>query len=143
VLSVVREVWGWKWAVVATSIPFGLMHLFNPGATVESILLVTLAGFFLAGVLYVTKSLYAAWMAHFAWNWMMAAVFHVTVSGIPMETPNYHYVDAGPDWATGGPWGPEGGLPAGLGMMAGMVFLYTNKQRREAQAEASRENHSY
>ncbi|HEY4304363.1 MAG TPA: type II CAAX endopeptidase family protein [Gemmatimonadaceae bacterium] len=141
-LAVLRDAWGWKWAIVATSIVFGLLHLFNPGVSVESILLVVLAGFFLAGVLYVTKSLYAAWLAHFAWNWTMAAVFHVAVSGIPMETPNYHYVDAGPDWATGGQWGPEGGLPAALGMGATMVFLYSNKKRREAEAEASVESHS-
>jgi membrane protease YdiL (CAAX protease family) len=141
ILSVLREVWGWKWAVGVTSVAFGLMHLANPGVAPESILFVTLAGFFLAGVLYVTQSLYAAWIAHFAWNWTMAALFHVAVSGIPMQSPNYHYVDSGPDWATGGPWGPEGGLPAGLGMVAGLVFLYTNKQRREAQAEASREAH--
>jgi hypothetical protein len=118
-----------------------VLHLGNPGVTVEPILLVVLAGFFLAGILYVTKSLYAAWFAHFAWNWTMAAIFHVAVSGIPMETPNYHYVDAGPDWATGGQWGPEGGIPAGLGMLASMVFLYSNKQRREAEAEASRDSH--
>jgi membrane protease YdiL (CAAX protease family) len=141
ILAVLRDTWGWKWAIVATSIPFGLLHLFNPGATAASILLVVLAGFFLAGILYVTKSLYAAWFAHFAWNWTMAAVFHVAVSGIPMETPNYHYVDAGPDWATGGPWGPEGGVPAGFGMLAGIVFLYSNKKRREAEAEASRDTH--
>jgi membrane protease YdiL (CAAX protease family) len=141
VLAVLRDLWGWKWAVVATSILFGLLHLLNPGVTAESILLVVLAGFFLAGVLYVTRSLYAAWLAHFAWNWTMAAIFHVAVSGIPMETPNYRYVDAGPDWATGGQWGPEGGIPAGFGMLAGIVFLYSNKRRREAEAEASRETH--
>jgi membrane protease YdiL (CAAX protease family) len=141
VLAVLRDTWGWRWAIVVTSIPFGLMHLMNPGATPESILLVILAGFFLAGVLYVTQSLYAAWAAHFAWNWTMAALFHVAVSGIPMATPGYHYVDAGPDWATGGLWGPEGGIPAGLGMMAGLVFLYTSKQRREARAEERRDTH--
>jgi membrane protease YdiL (CAAX protease family) len=141
VLAVLRDTWGWKWAVIATSIVFGLLHLANPGAEWEPIVFVILAGFFLAGVLFVTKSLYAAWLAHFAWNWTMAAVFHVAVSGIPMATPNYHYVDAGPDWATGGQWGPEGGIPAGVGMLAAMIFLYTNKRRREAEAEARRETH--
>lgn len=139
VLAVLRDWIGWKWAIAATSIAFGLLHLSNPGASVVPILLVIGAGFFLAGVLYVTKSLYAAWMAHFAWNWTMAVCFHIVVSGIPMDTPNYHYVDAGPDWATGGPWGPEGGVPAGLGMGAAIALLYTNKQRREAEAEERRE----
>ena len=94
-----------------------------------------LAGFFLAAVLYVTSSLYAAWIAHFAWNWTMAAVFHVAVSGYPLEAPKYRYVDAGPDWATGGEWGPEGGAPAALGMLAGTAFLFARRRRAIARPE--------
>jgi membrane protease YdiL (CAAX protease family) len=123
VLSVLVDWWGWKWAVAATSVVFGLLHLQNPGATAGSIALVTLAGFFLAAVLYATRSLYAAWMAHFAWNWTMAVVFHVAVSGLPFETPGYRFVGAGPAWATGGEWGPEGGALAGVGMLVGLAFL--------------------
>jgi len=131
ILSVLRDWWGWKWAIFATSAAFGLLHLMNNGATVESVGLVTLAGVFLATVVYVTRSLYAAWMAHFAWNWMMAAVFHASVSGYPFEAPSYRYVDAGPDWATGGDWGPEGGVPAALGMGAGIAVLYGSKRARQ------------
>ena len=96
---------------------------------VISLALVTLAGFFLAAVLYATRSLYAAWMAHFAWNFTMAVLFHTAVSGLPMEAPGYRYVDAGPDWATGGSWGPEGGALAALGMIAGMAFLFARQPR--------------
>jgi membrane protease YdiL (CAAX protease family) len=130
ILSVLREWWGWRWAIFATSVGFGLLHLTNNGANAESVALVTLAGVFLAGVLYATRSLYAAWMAHFAWNWTMAAVFHASVSGYPFEAPSYRYVDAGPDWATGGDWGPEGGMPAALGMGAGIAVLYGYKRSR-------------
>jgi membrane protease YdiL (CAAX protease family) len=132
ILSVLVESWGWTWAVVATSVGFGLMHLANTGVTPESVALVILAGFFLAGVLFATKSLYAAWMAHFAWNWTMAVVFHTAVSGFPLEAPGYRYVDAGPDWATGGEWGPEGGIPAGLGMGAGAGLVYLLSRRRRS-----------
>jgi CAAX protease family protein len=130
ILSVLRDWWGWKWAIAATSVAFGLLHLMNNGATAESVGLVMLAGVFLATVLYATRSLYAAWMAHFAWNWTMAALFHASVSGYPFEAPSYRYVDAGPDWATGGEWGPEGGVPAALGMGAGIVLLYGSKRSR-------------
>jgi uncharacterized protein len=130
IFAVLREAWGAKWALVATSVGFGLLHLFNVGATIESILLVTLAGFFIGGVLLATRSLYAAWMVHLAWNWTMAVVFHATVSGVTMEAPDYRYVDAGPDWATGGPWGPEGGIPAALGMAGGAAYLLWARKRR-------------
>jgi uncharacterized protein len=134
VLAVLREWWGWPWAIAATSVGFGLLHLANNGANVESVALVMLAGFFLAGVLYATQSLYAAWMAHFAWNWTMAVLFHAAVSGYPLESPGYRYVDAGPDWATGGEWGPEGGVPAGVGMIggAGVAYLFARRKRRDA-----------
>jgi hypothetical protein len=74
-------------------------------------------------------------MAHFAWNWTMAAVFHVAVSGLPLEGPGYRYVDAGPDWATGGQWGPEGGLPAAVGMAGGMALLLSWRRRRTGSGE--------
>ena len=136
-LSVLREAWGWPWAIGITSIAFGLLHLANNGANVESVLLVTVAGVFLAGILYATKSLYAAWMAHFAWNWTMAVLFHTAVSGYPLESPRYRYVDAGPDWATGGEWGPEGGLPAGIGMGlgGGIAYLFARRGRTPRREE--------
>jgi len=131
VFAVLRQSLGWKWTILATSVVFGLLHLRNEGVNAESLVLVTLAGVFLGGVLLATRSLYAAWMAHFAWNWTMAAVFHTAVSGYPLDAPGYRYVDAGPDWATGGVWGPEGGAPAGLGMGlgAGLAYLFARRNR--------------
>lgn len=140
VLSVLRDSWGWSAAIAVTSIAFGLLHVANPDVTGASIALVTLAGFFLAAVLYATRSLYAAWMAHLAWNWTMAVLFHTAVSGLPMESPGYRYVDAGPDWATGGRWGPEGGVPAALGMLASMAFLYAVRRTRTSSSSNTSRN---
>jgi CAAX protease family protein len=132
IFAVLRQVWGWRAALVVTSLAFGLLHLRNPGADPRSASLVALAGIFLGAVLIATRSLYAAWMAHFAWNWTMAVLFHTAVSGFPMEAPNYKYVDTGPDWATGGEWGPEGGLAAGAGMIGGLAFLFARRRREES-----------
>ena len=137
--AVLREAVGWRLTLVLTSIGFGLLHLMNPGVTVASVLLVIAAGLLLGGIMVATKSLYAAWMAHFAWNWTMAVVFHTTVSGLPMESPGYRYVDAGPDWATGGLWGPEGGIPAGLGMGAGAGVAYLYARRHRLRNQSSRQ----
>lgn len=131
--SLMRRRWGWKTAVIATSLLFGTLHLFNPGADFTSMLNVTLAGLFLAIVLLVTKSLYAAIAAHFAWNWTMAAIFHSVVSGAAIPAPNYATVDNGPDWLTGGVWGPEGGAAATAAMLILIVFLY---RKRLARAES-------
>lgn len=116
-------------AIVLTSVAFGVLHIWNPGWTVGSIASVVLAGVFLAAVLLVTRSLYAAWMAHFAWNWVMAVPLHVRVSGLSLATPDYQTVDAGPDWATGGRWGPEGGSIAAAAIILAVVLLYLRERK--------------
>ncbi len=131
VFAVLTESAGWPVALSVTSLVFGLLHLPNNGSTVESITMVTLAGVLLGAVILATGSLYAAWMAHFAWNWVMAVPFHSPVSGFPLATPNYQLLDAGPRWLTGGAWGPEGGLAAAVGMMAALTYLYARRGRRE------------
>lgn len=131
-LTVVRDRLGTWGAVGATSVLFGLLHVFNDGATIESLVLVALAGVFLGSVRVAYDSLYAAWAAHVAWNWVMAVPLHAAVSGWWFETPDYRTVSAGPAWVTGGVWGPEGGLAAGLGMTAGLAYLYARRRREES-----------
>jgi hypothetical protein len=133
IFAVLRESIGWRWTLIATSIVFGLLHIPNPGADAESVLLVMLAGFFLGSVLLATKSLYAAITVHFAWNWVMAAGLHTPVSGIPIIAPDYRIVDSGPDWLTGGAWGPEGGLAAALSVFIAVVYIYARHLRRMEQ----------
>jgi uncharacterized protein len=132
--AVLRERWGATVAIALTSIVFGLVHLGNEGADVRSILLVILAGVFLGLIMVATNSLYAAWLAHAAWNWTMAALLHVPVSGASFAAPDYRLADGGPDWATGGVWGPEGGAAGALGMLCGIGFLIA-RQRRRVQLE--------
>jgi membrane protease YdiL (CAAX protease family) len=128
--AVLRRAAGWKFALITTSIVFGLLHLANPNPDAEAILAVIVAGFFLGVILLVTRSLYAAGAAHFAWNWVMASGFHISVSGLPSPDPDYRVVDSGPDWLTGGPWGPEGGLAAVVAMFGVLFYLYGRYQRR-------------
>jgi membrane protease YdiL (CAAX protease family) len=130
ILALIREAAGWKVALAATSIGFGLLHIANPGANWQSLSVVVLAGFFLGAIVLVTGSLYAATLAHFAWNWFIAAVLHMPVSGIPVAgSPDYRVVETGPDWLTGGSWGPEGGLAAAFGLSMGLIYLFWSAKR--------------
>jgi hypothetical protein len=122
--AVLRRAGGWRLALIVTSVVFGLLHAWNPGADAESILAVTVAGFFLGAILLATGSLYAAGAAHFAWNWVMAGALHIAVSGIASSDADYRTVETGPDWLTGGPWGPEGGLAAVAAMFVAIFYLY-------------------
>ena len=130
-LTVLRDGLG-DWAAIATtSLLFGAAHLFNAGVTAESFAIVTLAGVFLAAIRIAFRSVYAAWAAHLAWNWVLAVAFHASVSGIEFDAPDYRTVSRGPEWITGGAWGPEGGVAAALGMLAVLAYLYRTRRRRE------------
>lgn len=124
VFAVLREWIGPVAAITLTSVVFGLLHVPNPGSNPLPIAVVMLAGVYLAVVLLATRSLYAAWLAHWAWNWTLAVPLHLPVSGLDFEAPDYKTVETGPDWITGGPWGPEGGIIAAVGLLGGLVFLY-------------------
>ena len=130
VFSVLREAWGWKPALLVLSVLFGAAHWRNPGATVQTLTLVSLAGVFLGMVLIATGSLYAAWLAHLAWNWTLVAILHTEVSGLALPVVDYRIVERGPDLVTGGSWGPEGGIAAGAGMLLGIAYLTARRERR-------------
>ena len=130
VFAVLRRAAGWRMALIVTSVVFGFLHAWNPGADAESLLAVIVAGFFLGAILLFTRSLYAVGAAHFAWNWVMAGALHIAVSGVPSRDPDYRTVETGPDWLTGGPWGPEGGLAAVAAMFIVVFYLYGRHQRR-------------
>jgi membrane protease YdiL (CAAX protease family) len=135
--ALMREAFGWKAAIVVTSVGFGLLHAANPGANAQAILTVVLAGFFLGLVLVRTGSLYAAWAAHSAWNLTLAVALHADVSGIGVgATPDYRLVDSGPDWLTGGVWGPEGGAAAAVGLLLASVIMLRPLIRERGRALA-------
>jgi membrane protease YdiL (CAAX protease family) len=134
-LTVAREAVGLRAAVVLMSALFGLVHLMNPDATPISVMIVMLSGVLLSTVRFRLQSLYAAFAAHLAWNWLMAVPLHAPVSGLRVESPGYIATTTGPAWISGGTWGPEGGLVAALGMLGGLWYFhytYTRHRREES-----------
>jgi hypothetical protein len=91
--------------------------------------IVGLAGIFLGLVREATRSLYAAWAAHLSWNAVLVVFLHAPVSGLVMAAPDYRVTDTGPDWATGGAWGPEGGVFAALGLVAAIWYVFQRERR--------------
>jgi hypothetical protein len=81
------------------------------------------------------RSLYAAWAAHLAWNVVLVVFLHATVSGIVMASPDYKLVENGPDWATGGAWGPEGGIFAAAGLASATWYVMWRQARRRSEGE--------
>jgi hypothetical protein len=122
-LTTLIEGVGKPFAVAITSVLFAILHLLNPDPTFLSTGMVALAGLFLAAIRLTTGSLWAASVAHLAWNLVQAVLLHAPLSGLPLPTPGYRLVDHGPAWLTGGTWGPEGGLAAAAGMLVATFLL--------------------
>jgi uncharacterized protein len=122
-LSALADGMGRGASLLTTSIVFALMHVNNPGMAPGALVVVALAGIFLGAVRFATSSLYAAWAAHLAWNVVLGVLLHALVSGTSMASAGWRTLDSGPDWATGGPWGPEGGVPAAGGLLVATWYL--------------------
>ena len=132
--SLLRERWG-DWAAIgSTSVVFGVTHVINADVTVQAVLVVMLGGVLLGLIRTTMRSLYAAWAAHLAWNVMLVVILHASVSGLAMEAPGYRMVDAGPDWATGGAWGPEGGWFAAVSLV--IAIWYVNRRFPRVEPDA-------
>ena len=122
-LSALADGMGRVPGLLTTSIVFALMHVNNPGMEPGALVVVALAGIFLGAVRFATSSLYAAWAAHLAWNMVLGVLLHALVSGTSMAAAGWRTLDTGPDWATGGTWGPEGGVPAAGGLLVATWYL--------------------
>lgn len=124
-LQAIAETRGKLEALWSTSLAFGILHLTNPNTSLLGIGNIVVAGLFLGAVYLKTASLWWATGAHLGWNWGLGFLADAPVSGLELvDTPLYEPAMAGPDWISGGPFGPEGSLTATvlLGVAAWMVW---------------------
>lgn len=111
------------WALLLSSAAFAVGHLGNPNASWISTLGIFLAGFFLAYGWVRTRQLWLSIGLHAGWNFFEGVVFGFPVSGV--ET--FHLIKqtvSGPEWITGGAFGPEAGLVVILAILVGTLLIY-------------------
>jgi hypothetical protein len=106
------------------------VHLKNPNVVAGFTFVNTaLAGVWLAVAYLKTRSLWFPLGIHWAWNWAMASVFGLPVSGITELASNslLHGIDLGPAWLTGGSYGPEGGLACTIALIVSTIFIWRTR----------------
>lgn len=107
VYRALRERWSWAASAGASAAGFSLLHWANPALDPAGLVNTFLLGIALAAAVEATGTLWAAAAAHGAWNFLMASVLTLPVSGIRTDGL-LDLAVRGPAWATGGDYGPEG-----------------------------------
>lgn len=117
-------------AILVSSLIFGSLHLSNPYATWISTLNISLAGIFLGMGMFLTGSLAIPIGLHITWNFVQGNIFGFPVSGTSNGATLIATELVGPQWLTGGSFGPEAGI-LGLAAMligSGLIFIWVKRK---------------
>ena len=106
-------------ATILGSALFAVAHLYNPGINAFAVINIFLAGVFFSLCYLRTGSLWLPVAAHIAWNFLLAKVFGLPVSGLDFGAAFLQTAITGPEVITGGLFGPEGGVAAALALAVG------------------------
>jgi hypothetical protein len=130
-LPILGTRWGPVPGVIVSSLFFSVLHLQNPNVNFISIVNLFLFGLFTALYALYEGGLWGVFAIHTIWNWAQGNLFGFSVSGLDLQsTILFDLEEAGPDWATGGLFGPEGGVVVTLvllGGIFGLVYLSRKK----------------
>lgn len=104
---IVEEGLGTWWSVIFSALLFGFLHAWNPNASfISSISIALTAGVVLALLYAITRNLWIVIGMHFAWNFTLGGIYGAPVSGTDARGFFNGILD-GPEWLTGGDFGPE------------------------------------
>jgi membrane protease YdiL (CAAX protease family) len=107
IFRIAEEGIGTWWSILLSAFIFGFMHIMNPNATLFSSVSIALtAGVILAMLYVITRQLWIPIGLHIGWNFTLGGIYGAPVSGgEPGGILNATF--PGPDWITGGAFGPE------------------------------------
>lgn len=111
-------------AAVLMSLLFGMAHLANPHVTAFGTINVVLAGLWLSFAYLKTRSLWFPIGIHVSWNFCQTVVFGFPTSGQGFQARKlFETTVSGPEWITGGAFGPEGGILATAALIICSWFI--------------------
>ena len=96
--------------VLVFSALFAMVHMNNPSSSTLSALNTFLAGILLSLAYLKTRALWLPIGLHWSWNFMMGQVFSLPISGLNLAPRLFKAEVSGPEWLSGGSYGPEGSI---------------------------------
>ena len=122
-------------AVVASSVVFAAQHLLNPNLSALALLNLFLFGVFACLYALYEGGLWGIFAIHSVWNWAQGNLFGFEVSGgVIAGVSLLDLGERGPDWFTGGDFGPEGGLAVTLVLLLASAAVWWAARRRSQTA---------
>lgn len=118
-------------AWIISSVVFGALHAGNPNSTLVSTANLMIAGLFLGLGTLLTGELAIPIGLHITWNLFQGNIYGFPVSGGDFsQTTVIAVVQSGPDWLTGGAFGPEAGVVGLVATLIGMALVAMWVRRR-------------
>ncbi|MGB5873415.1 MAG: type II CAAX endopeptidase family protein, partial [Bacteroidota bacterium] len=105
-------------AMILFSTLFALAHWGNPNVSAGGIVNIAVAGVWLSFAYMKTRSLWLPFGLHWGWNFSMTTVFSFPTSGLTHPDQQLFLLEqSGPEWVTGGAFGPEAGVLATIALV--------------------------
>ena len=132
----------WRWsrpvAVLAFSIGFALLHLWNSHITPIAVFNIFLGGVLLSLAYGRYERLWFPIGIHFAWNLMSGPILGYSVSGFGPEATLFRVTGEGPEILTGGAFGIEGSVWMTVVEIGVIVALWRGHWSAAASSAVSR-----
>lgn len=123
IFRIVEEKLGSYISLTISSVLFGVFHLANPHGTLISAICITMAGFMLGAAFIYSRNLWFPIALHFAWNFTQSGIYGAITSGNEKTNSLLNAKIQGPEFITGGEFGPEGSIQAILFCALGAIIL--------------------
>jgi hypothetical protein len=117
------EATGPVFATLFLAFLYAALSAFRPDATPFSILDTFLFGVLFSIAYLRTRAIWIGWGIHFAWNAAAAILFGLPIAGDAGYNNLIFTSVTGPQWITGGPYGPEAALFTAIILIIGIFVL--------------------